>query len=80
MESNIPEGLTVFTFPAEYRRRLRSANGLERLNREIRRRTRGATLFPSEASCLRLITAIVLEISEEWETSRVYLALDWIYC
>ena len=59
-----------------FRSRLRTANGLERLNREVRRRSRVAVLFPNEASCLRLVTAVVMEISEEWETGRVYLRLD----
>jgi len=76
MEENIPEGLTVFSFPEMHRRRLRTTNGLERLNREIRRRTRVAVLFPNTASCLRLVTAIVMEISEEWQTGRIYLRLD----
>ena len=73
MEVNIPEGLTVFAWPAKQRRLLRTVNGLERLNREIRRRTRVAVLFPNVASCLRLATAIVMEVSEEWQTGRVYL-------
>ena len=76
MEINIPEGLTVFSFPVAHHRRLRTANGLERLNREVRRRSRVAVLFPNEASCLRLVTAIVMEISDEWETGRLYLRLD----
>ncbi len=76
LETNIPEGLTVFARPAHQRRLLRTVNGLERLNREIRRRTRVAVLFPNEASCLRLATAIVMEVSEEWQTARVYLRLD----
>jgi putative transposase len=45
-EENIPEGLTVFSFPATHRRRIRTANSLERLNREVRRRSRVAVLFP----------------------------------
>jgi transposase-like protein len=76
METNIPEGLTVFSFPAIHLLRLRTANGLERLNREVRRRSRVAVLFPNEASCLRLVTAIVMEISDDWETGRIYLRLD----
>jgi putative transposase len=76
METNIPEGLTVFSFPATHQRRLRTANGLERLNREVRRRSRVAMLFPNEASCLRLVTAIVMEISDDWETGRIYLRLE----
>ncbi len=73
---NIPEGLTVFAVPASHRRRLRTTNGLERLNKEIKRRTRVATLFPNEASLLRLVTAIVSEVSEDWEASRVYLNME----
>jgi transposase-like protein len=73
MEENIPEGLMVFAFPQGHWRLLRTTNGLERLNQEIRRRTRVARLFPNEASCLRLITAVVTEISDEWETGRTYL-------
>ena len=76
MEENILEGLTVFSFPENYRRRLRTTNGLERLNREIRRRTRVAVLFPNTASFLRLVTAIFMEISEEWQTGRIYVRLD----
>ena len=75
LEENIPQGLTVFDFPAEHRRRLRTTNVLERLNKEIRRRTRVASIFPNEASCLRLVSAILMEISEDWETGRVYLSL-----
>lgn len=75
MEANIPEGLTVFDFPAAHQRRLRTVNGLERLNREVRRRSRIAVLFPNVAACERLVSAVLMEISEEWETDRIYLAL-----
>lgn len=73
LEANVPEGLTVLSFPAEHRRRLRTTNGLERLNKEIKRRTRVATLFPNEASLLRLVSAVLMEISEDWETGKTYL-------
>lgn len=77
LEGNIPEGLTCFAFPATHRRLLRTTNGQERLNREMRRRSRVAALFPNEASCLRLMTAIAMEISEEWQTTnRAYLRWD----
>ena len=69
-EENLPEGFTVFSSPATHRRRLRTTNLLERLNEEIRRRTRVARLFPNEASCLRLVTAIVMEIAEDWQTAE----------
>jgi len=65
MAANLAEGLTVFAFPAAHRKRLRTSNLLERLNKEIKRRTRVATLFPNEASLLRLVSAVLMEISEE---------------
>ena len=76
MEANIPEGLNVFSMPEHHRRRLRTSNMLERLNREIKRRTRVASLFPNEASALRLATAVLAETSDEWETGRLYLSMD----
>jgi transposase-like protein len=73
VEENLPEGFIVFAFPEAHRRLIRTTNGLERVNQEIRRRTRVARLFPHEASCLRLVTAVVMEISEDWETGKAYL-------
>ena len=73
IEEAVPEGLAVFKLPTKYRRRLRSTNLMEWVNKEIKRRTAVATLFPNEASLLRLVTAILVEISEEWETGRRYL-------
>ena len=78
MEENLSEGFTVFAFPTQQQRLLRTTNGLERLNREIRRRSRVAAIFPNEASCLRLATAIVMEISEDWVTGRTYMRFDEI--
>jgi len=72
-EANIPEGLAIFTLPAEHRKRMRTTNMLERQNRELKRRTRVATLFPNEASLLRLVTAVLVELSDEWETGIKYL-------
>lgn len=76
LEENIPQGLTIFAFPPEHQCRLRTTNSLERLNREIRRRSRVVMLFPNQASCLRLVTAVVMEISDEWQTDRAYIRLD----
>ena len=75
LETDIPEGLTVFELPATHRRRLRTTNMLERLNQEIKRRTRVATLFPNEASLLRLVSAILNEFSDDWETGKTYLTM-----
>ncbi len=74
-EENIPEGLTVFNLPSHHQKRMRTSNGIERLNKEIKRRTRVATLFPNEESLLRLVSAVLSEISEEWETGKVYISM-----
>jgi transposase-like protein len=76
LEENVPEGLSVFALPAGHRKRLRTTNMLERLNRELKRRTRVATLFPNEASLLRLVTGILMELSEEWETGKRYVTFE----
>ena len=73
METNLPEGFTVFTLPEPVRRRLRTSNLMENLNHQIRRRTRVASIFPNTASCLRLVSAVLMEISDEWEDSKAYL-------
>ncbi len=73
LEQNIPEGLTVLGLPEGQRRLLRTTNGLERVNRELKRRTRVVGIFPNEASCLRLVSALLMEISEDWEAGRTYL-------
>jgi putative transposase len=76
LEENVPEALTVLDLPATHRRKLRTTNMLERINKEIKRRTRVATLFPNEPSALRLVTAVLMEISEDWETNRTYLTME----
>ena len=76
LEGNLPEGLTVFAFPESHRRLIRTTNGLERVNRELKRRTRVVGIFPNPAACLRLVTAIAIEISDEWFTNRTYLTME----
>lgn len=73
METNLPEGLTVMAFPTAQRQRLRTVNALERFSQELRRRTKVVGVFPNEAACLRLISALAMETSEEWETGKTYL-------
>ena len=73
LEQAIPEGLAVFDLPAAHRVRLRTTNGLERLNKEIKRRTRVAALFPNPESLLHLVTAILGEIDDGWATAAIYL-------
>jgi transposase-like protein len=73
---NLPEGLTVFAYPKPHRRRIRTSNIVERVNQEIRRRTKVARLFPNEASCLRLVTAVVMEISEDWLSDLPFVSFE----
>jgi len=74
-EENLVEGFTVFNFPQAHRVRLRTTNGLERINREIKRRTRVASIFPNAASCLRLVSALLAESDEEWLEGKIYLTM-----
>jgi transposase-like protein len=73
VEEYLEECLTCFSFPESHRRRTRTTNGLERLNQEIKRRTRVVRIFPNREACLRLVTVLVVEQSEEWVTGRRYL-------
>src|SRR5665648_974930 len=75
LEHNVPEGLAVFTLPEPHRRRMRTANPIERaIQQEIKRRTSKVRVFPNRDSLLRLATAVLVEIDEDWETSdRIYI-------
>ena len=75
-EANLPEGLTVFILPEGHRKRMRTSNMIERLNREVARRTKVATIFPNPASLLRLASAVLSEISDEWESGKIYLDMN----
>ncbi len=73
LEDAVPEGFTAFALPREHRTRMRSTNLMESINSQIRRRTRVAGIFPNESSLLRLVSAMLMEISELWETGNRYL-------
>lgn len=73
LEKNIPERLTMFDFPAAHRRSIRTVYGLERVSEEVKRRARVVGIFPSEASCLRLLSAILMEIDENWQIEKASL-------
>ena len=60
-------------FPLAHQARIRTTNGLERFNQELKRRTRVVRIFPNRAACLRLVTALCAEQSEEWVSGRRYL-------
>jgi putative transposase len=76
LEEHIEECLSCLAFPESHRRRIRTTNGLERLNQEIKRRTRVVRIFPNRGACLRLVTALAIEQSEEWLTGRRYLDMS----
>src|SRR3989338_10190945 len=76
MEENVPESFANFPFPEEHHRRIRTSNVLERVNKEIRRRTRVANLFPNVESCERLVSAVLVEIHDEWITGKKYLTME----
>ncbi len=76
IEEHIEECLSCLAFPASHRKRIRTTNGLERLNQEIKRRTRVVRIFPNREACLRLVSALVVEQSEEWGSGRRYLNME----
>jgi putative transposase len=76
IEEHVEECLACLAFPASHQKRIRTTNGLERLNQEIKRRTRVVRIFPNREACLRLVTALVVEQSEEWVSGRRYLNME----
>ncbi|MCR4425159.1 MAG: transposase, partial [Firmicutes bacterium] len=76
LEAGFDDAMAVMSLPEQYRRRLRTTNGVERLNQEIRRRERVIRIFPNEESALRLIGAVLMEIDEAWSTGHRYFDMD----
>jgi transposase-like protein len=75
LDQNVEEGLVIYQFPKEHRIKIRTSNCLERVNKEIRRRTKVAGLFPNQESCLRLVTAVLAEVHEGWATEGPYVKI-----
>lgn len=69
----------VLAIPLKYRKRLRTTNGVERLNQEVRRRERVIRIFPNEASVIRFMGALLMEQYEKWQTGRKYFDMDLYY-
>ena len=69
------QALAVYALPAPHRKRMRSTNMLERWHQELKGWTRVVRIFPDGASCLRLVTALAMEKSEDWQGQR-YLWMD----
>ena len=64
------------TFPKDHRTRLHSSNPLERLNKEIKRRTHVVGIFPNQNAIVRLVGALMLEQNDEWAVTRRYMTLE----
>ena len=76
LEEELEDCLACYHAPASHRLRVRTTNGLERLNQELKRRTRVVRIFPNRAALLRLVTALAMEQSEEWVSGRRYLTME----
>lgn len=76
LDEGVEDCLACLAFPLEHRARIRTTHGLERLHEEIKRRTRVVRIFPNGAACLRLVTALCVEQSEEWVSGRTYLDMN----
>ena len=68
--------LSYTAFPKPHQKRIQTTNGMERINKELKRRTKVVGAFPNEASLLRLAGAILMDINEEWVTGRRYLSME----
>ena len=73
LEENVDEGLTVYQYPREHWKKIRTSNGMERVNREIKKRTKVAVLFPNKESALRILRARMLAAAQE-EAERIAAA------
>ena len=76
IERFLPGLLSYSAFPKSHQKRIRTTNGMERINKELKRRTKVVGAFPNEASLLRLAGAILMDINEEWITGRRYLPME----
>jgi putative transposase len=76
LETNFIEGLTFYDFPKKHWKKIRTVNAVERINKEQKRRTRVAGLFPSVESCERLVVSIGIRIHEDWSTGKKYIDIE----
>lgn len=79
LEDGLEDSLQFFSFPSLDFRKISSSNMLERLNKEIRRRTRVVGIFPNPDSYLRLVATYLMEYAEDWSDSRAYLSAESIH-
>ncbi len=76
LDAGLEDSLQFYSFPKLEHRKISSTNMLERINREIRRRSRVVGIFPSVDSYLRLVTCFLIEYTEDWTTGRSYIKKD----
>jgi transposase-like protein len=76
LEEDLEDCLSCLWFPVAHQARIRTTNGLERLSQELKRRTRVVRIFPNREACLRLVTALAAEHSDEWLSGRRYLDVE----
>jgi len=79
LEEGFDDIIAVMGLPEKYRQKLRTSNGLECLNEEIRRRDRVIRIYPNEASVIRLFGALLIEQDERWVTGRKHLDMQAYY-
>jgi transposase-like protein len=72
MEENLSEGFTIFEFPLEHNRLIRTTNSLERVNKEFKIRTRVVGVLQNEASCVPLVSELLMETSEDRQIGKRY--------
>ena len=75
IDEEIESCFSVYNLPESHHRRMRSTNMIERLNQELKRRSRVIRIFPNDASCLRLLGTMCMEQSEVWESGKIYLTM-----
>ena len=78
LEAGLADSLAFYAFPMLDARKISSSNMIERLNREIRRRTGVVEIFPNESSYVRLVTTYLMEYAEDWSVSKAYLSRESI--
>ncbi|NLE84476.1 MAG: hypothetical protein GX603_08185 [Chloroflexi bacterium] len=75
-KGNLQEGFNIFAFTRIHQKRLRTSNTPKRLSHENNRCSRVVRVFPNEGSCLRLVSAILMEFSEDWNYGRTCLNME----
>ena len=75
IDEEIESCFSVHNLPESHHRRMRSTNMIERLNQELKRRSRVIRIFPNDASCLRVLGTMCMEQSEIWESGKIYLTM-----